>query len=117
MVRIEELKSLKRGWLDGKGEALEAQKLEWVVEMFQNYYADDAKLPYLFPTPEGNLLADWPLGENSVSLELDLSTRVADWHVLNLVTDGEETKQYNLGEPESWKLIAEGIKGMGGESE
>ncbi len=117
VVRIDELKLLKRGWLDGKGEALEAQKLERVVEMFQNYYADDAKLPYLFPTPEGNLLAEWPLRENSVSLEIDLSTRVADWHVLNLVTDDEETKQYNLGEPESWKLIAEAIKGMGGVSE
>ena len=117
VVRIDELKLLKRGWLDGKGEALEAQKLERVVEMFQNHYADDAKLPYLFPTPEGNLLAEWPLRENSVSLEIDLSTRVADWHVLNLVTDDEETKQYNLGEPESWKLIAEAIKGMGGVSE
>lgn len=117
VVRVHELKLLKRGWLDGKGEALEPQKLEWFVEMFQNYYADDAKLPYLFPTPEGNLLVEWPLGKNSVSLEIDLSTRVADWHVLNLVTDDEETKQYDLGEPDSWKWIAEAIKGMGGVSE
>jgi hypothetical protein len=75
IVRIDELKLLKRGWLDGKGEALDAQQLDWVVDAIRNYYPDDATLPYLSPTPEGNLFAEWSLDGNSVSLEIDLEHR------------------------------------------
>lgn len=117
VVRIEELKLLKRGWLDGKGEPIDSQKLDWVVEAFQNYYADDAKLPYLFATPEGHLLAEWSLGENSVSLDMDLGTRIADWHILNLTSNDEETKQLDLRKSDSWELISNAVKEMGGVSE
>ena len=116
-VRIEELKLLKRGWLDGKGEALDPTKLDWVVEAFQNYFAGDAKLPYLFPTPEGNLLAEWLLGDNSVSLEIDLSTGQADWHILNLTSSGEETKVLDLSKPDSWEWLSNAVKEMGCVSE
>ena len=116
-VRVDELRALKRGWLDGKGDSLDSQHLDWIVEAFKNFYPNDAKLPYLFPTPEGNLFAEWSLDSNSVSLEINLSTRSADWHVLNLATDVEETKQYNLAVQEDWDSIANSIKAMGGISE
>jgi len=68
-VRIDELKQLGPDWLDGKGLALSAQQLDWIAETFATYYPDDVKLPYLFPTPEGNLLAEWSLGKHAVSFE------------------------------------------------
>ena len=117
VVRIDELRSLKPGWLDGKGKSLDQSQLVWVVETFKNFYPDDARLPYLFPTPDGNLLAEWSLEQNSVSLEIDLSDRWAEWHVLNFFTHVEETKQYDLGTADSWKSIADAVKGMGGVSE
>lgn len=117
VVRIDELKQLRNGWLDGKGEALDAKKLDWVIEAFQNYYSDDSKLPYLFPTPEGNLLAEWSLVENSVSLEIDLETRIADWHVLNLTSNGEETEQLDMNKSDSWAWISKAVKELGGVSE
>lgn len=117
IVRIDELKLLERGWLDGKGEALDAQQLDWVADAFRNYYPDDAKLPYLFPTPEGSLFAEWSLDGNSVSLEIDLDNRSGDWHALTLATNGEESKQFDLNAPDSWKSIADAVKGMGGVSE
>lgn len=72
----------------------------------------DTKLPYLFPTPEGNLLAEWSLDSNSVSLEIDLSYRSAEWHGLNLVTNAEETEQFDLNTSESWKSIVERVKSL-----
>ncbi len=117
IVRIDELKQLKRGWFDGKGEAFDPQQIDWVVEAFKSFYPDDTKLPYLFPTPEGKLFAEWSLGANSVSLEIDLSSRSADWHVLHNATDAEETEQFDLNDSASWKSIAERIKSLGGESE
>jgi len=117
MVRIDELKILKRGWLDGKGEALDPQQLDWVVDAFKRYYPDDAKLPYLFPTPEGNLLAEWSLDGSSVSLEIDLSDRSGEWHALNLLTNGEESKRFDLNSPDNWQSIADAVKELGGVSE
>lgn len=117
IVRIDELKLLKRGWLDGKGEALDPQQLDWVVDAFSRYYPDDAKLPYLFPTPEGNLLAEWSLDGNSVSLEIDLLRRSGDWHSLDLVTNEEDSKQFDLNASQSWQSIADAVKGMGGVTE
>ena len=110
VVRIDELKLLKRGWLDSKGEALDPQKLDWFMDAFKSFFPDQTKLPYLFPTPEGNLLAEWSLDTNSVSLEIDLNNRSAEWHVLNLVTNEEETKQFDLNVPDSWKTIADNLR-------
>jgi len=117
IVRIDELRQLKRGWLDEKGEAFDAQQLDWVVEAFKNFYPDQAKLPYLFPTPEGNLLAEWSLEANSVSLEIDLSDRTAEWHALNLITNGEETERIDLNESDSWRSLGDTVKKLGGVSE
>ena len=113
-VRIDELKQLGPGWLDGKGLAISAQQLDWIAETFATYYPDDVKLPYLFPTLEGNLLAEWSLGKHAVSFEMDLKARTGDWHVLNLETDEEDASQFDLNSPKDWESIASEIKALGG---
>ncbi|MEQ9588013.1 MAG: hypothetical protein RJS97_08675 [Parvibaculaceae bacterium] len=116
-IRIEELKQLQPGWLDGKGEALDADGLQWLVEAFATQFADDATLPYLFPTPEGNVLAEWSLGPNSVSLEIDLRNRSAEWHVLNVDTDHEDTGEFDLNSATDWERIAANLRAIGGAAE
>ncbi len=116
-VRIDEIRLLKRGWLDGKGEPFSAQHLDWVVESFAIHYPDDARLPYLFPTPEGTILAEWSLGENAVSLEINLNDRVAEWHALNLSSDKEDTQHFDLNSVSNWTTIADRVKSLGGASE
>ena len=116
-VRVDELKQLQEGWLDGKGKPLDGQSLDWVAQAFASLYPDDAMLPYLFPTPEGNLLAEWSLGASSISLEIDLSNRTAEWHALNIETDQEETLQFALKSATDWETIGTKIKDCGGISE
>ena len=116
-VRIDEIRLLKAGWLDEKGEPFSAEHLDWVVESFANHYPDDARLPYLFPTPEGTILAEWPLGQNAVSLEINLNDRVAEWHALNLDTDEEDMQQFDLNSVSDWTTIADRVKSLGGASE
>ena len=109
--RIGELRQLPEGWLDGKGLAPDPQGLTWLAEQFDAF--DSARLPrpYLFPTPEGGVLAEWPQNPWSLSLEIDLSARTGRWHALDLDTDTEETAELDLNRNESWERLAEWVGG------
>lgn len=116
-VRIDELKPLRAGWLDGKGVPPAHDGLDWLADSFDSNYPDDVPLPYLFPTPEGRVLAEWSLKPWSPSLEIDFTTKRADWHSLNLDTDEEATEVLDLTKPDDWKWLAGQIRTMGGEVE
>ncbi|HTU92122.1 MAG TPA: hypothetical protein VMF69_18715 [Gemmataceae bacterium] len=116
-ARIDEFKLLKAGWLDGKGVAPDHDGLDWLSEAFDRRYPDDLSLPYLFPTPEGCVLAEWSLHPWSPSLEIDLAKKRGDWHVLNLDTDEEETKELDLTNDGDWKWLTQQIRNLGGEAE
>ena len=114
--RIGELKQLKLGWLDGQGIPPTHDGLDWLSQSFYSSYADDAPLPYLYPTPEGRVLAEWSHKPWSSSLEIDLAKKSGDWHTLNLDTDDEETRVLDLTDPQSWKWLAREIRRIGAES-
>jgi hypothetical protein len=115
--RLEELKELKIGWLDGKGSPPSHVGLNWLADSFDELYPSDSRRPYLFPTPEGNILAEWHLKPWAPSLEIDLSTKRAEWHALNLDTDVEASKKLDLTKPEDWTWVAEQIRTLGGGAE
>ena len=108
--RIEELRQLKLGWLDGQGIPPTHDGLDWLSQSFYSSYADDAPLPYLYPTPEGRVLAEWSHKPWSSSLEIDLAKKSGDWHTLNLDTDDEETRVLDLTDPQSWMWLAQEIR-------
>ena len=116
-ARIDEFKSLKAGWLDGQGIPPPHDGLDWLVASFNSSYPDNLPLPYLFPTPEGHVLAEWELKPWSPSLEIDLAKKQGVWHVLNLETDEEETKELDLTKADDWKWLAQRIHDFGGEAE
>jgi len=112
-VRIDELKLLKEGWLDGKGVPPARQGLDWLEKSFDVLYPADVALPYLFPTPEGRVLAEWSLPPWAPSVEIDLVAKSGDWHALNLETDAEDTRTLDLSNPTGWEWLAEQIRGFG----
>ena len=101
-VRIDELKQLRAGWLDGKGVPLAPEGLDWLADSFDLRYPQTLPLPCLFPTPEGHVLIEWQHKTWAPSLEIDLDNRMARWHVLNLETDQDEEDTFNLANPEDW---------------
>ena len=112
-IRIDELKLLKEGWLDGKGVPPARQGLDWLETSFDVLYPADVALPYLFPTPEGRVLAEWLLSPWSPSVEIDIVAKSGDWHALNLETDAEDTRTLDLSNPTDWEWLAERIRGFG----
>lgn len=53
MDRIEEIRQLKDGWLDGAGLAPRNDHLDWFVAAFERHYPDDLPLApaQLLPRP------------------------------------------------------------------
>lgn len=116
-AQIDDLKLLKPGWLDGQGIAPAHDDLDWLFDSFGRHYPNYLPLPYLFPTPEGHVLSEWSLKPWAPSLEIDLAEKRGEWHVLNLDTDDEETRELELTSADAWKWLAQQLRNLGGEAE
>ena len=116
-ARVEELKQLQNGWLDGLGVAPPPAVLDWITTVFEERYPDDLRLPYLFPTPAGQGLAEWALAPHSLSLEIDPVAKRGHWHALNLNTDAEAEKELDLASADDWTWLEEQVRSRGGAAE
>ena len=106
-ARLEEFKALRHGWLDGKkGFAPDKTGLDWLAEMFQRNYPDELTPPYLYPTAEGGVQAEWSVNGWEISLEIDLYQQQGQWHALDMSNEQEEEKTLNLTEPADWQWLA-----------
>lgn len=106
-ARLEELKALQDGWLDGKkGVAPSKSGLDWLANLFQLNYADELPLPYLYPTAEGGVQAEWSLGGAEITLEINLEKHLGEWHALEMTTEKEEIKNLRLDERPDWQWLA-----------
>ena len=93
-TRLEELAQLQDGWLDGKGRAPDRASLIRLAQAFDEGFSPDLSLPYLYPTPEGGVQAEWTLGRWEVSLEITLPTLNADYQAVHTATG--ETREQTL---------------------
>lgn len=105
-ARLEELKTLRNGWLDGKGIAPTRNGLDWLAEAFQRNYPDELLPPYLYPTAEGGVQAEWSVNDWEVTLEIDLNQHQGQWHALDMANAQEQEKSLNLNEPADWQWLA-----------
>jgi hypothetical protein len=83
LARIDELRLLKVGWLDGRGCVPSAAEFDWLEVFFTESYPSTLPNPYIYPTEEGGIQLEWRTGNQDLSLEIDLTTKVADLHGLN----------------------------------
>ncbi len=67
-LRLEELRSLGPGWLDGQGERLDQEALERASRMLSDLLTLEIPRPRLFATPDGGVQAEWTLGNREVSI-------------------------------------------------
>ena len=112
--RLEEMRILKDGWLDGAGLAPSVVGLDWFEKAFEANYANDLPQPFVYPTAEGGLQLEWSLGGEEVSLEVDLEHQTGAWHSLNLRTQQDEMKDFALDDDSGWKHLAVEIHRLAG---
>lgn len=108
--RLAELQGLKDGWLDGEGVAPKPASLIWLAETFGRLYPEELQLPHIYPTVEGGVQAEWTLSCHEASLRIDFSNRAAEWHVLNVNTNYDDTQTLDLTSENDWTRLVQNIR-------
>ncbi len=121
--RLDDLRELEDGWADGMqvasdwgsgfGKAPSAEGLDWLSAQFAAHYDEALPKPYLYPTPEGGIQAEWRIGQNDASLEVDLETHSAEWHCLNFDTDEVNEQVLDLDTQSAWEWLANEVRSLG----
>jgi len=113
-ARLDELRGLRDGWLEGKGVAPCHEGLDWLAASFDRYFPEDLPLPHVYPTAEGGVQAEWSLASNEVSIEVDLATHRGEWHWLDLTSDAKDLRALTLDDDEAWAWVVTEIRRMAG---
>ncbi len=118
--QLESLRSLKDGWAEGMqpadrwgegyGKAPIPQGLDWLAGRFAACYPRDLPRPYLYPTPDGGVQAEWSLGANEASLEVDLASHQAEWHCLNVNTRQSVEWVLYLDDATAWAWLEQELR-------
>lgn len=112
--RLDALRTLRDGWLDGKGVAPSPAGLDWFAKAFNASYPDDLPSPYIYPVAEGGIQLEWSIRPREISLEILFSDHSAAWHCLDLETDEEDSRSLNLDDPSDWSWLAGRLRAMSG---
>ena len=105
-ARLDEFRALEDGWYDGYGSAPSTQGLDWLGQQAARNLGG-APAPYIYPTPEGGVQFEWDIGSFRPSLEIDLETRVGEWHCLDLDADEADERELQLERLQDWQWLAE----------
>ena len=121
--RLEQMKTLNVGWADGMqpayqwgegyGVALSPQGLDWLAGQFITHYPVDLPHPYLYPTPDGGVQAEWSIGPNEASLAIDLAVHKAEWHCLNVLAHQSDEEQLELDGADAWLWLSAKLHQLG----
>lgn len=109
-MRLDSLARLENGWLDGKGLAPSKEKLEWLADAFDANFDSDLPLPYLYPTAEGGVQAEWSLNDWAVTLEIDLEKEQGEYQALNLKDQTCTDLAIALTERDGWTQLNQALK-------
>ena len=104
-ARLDEFRSLKRGWLDGKGLAPKSECLDRLSQLFDANFPENLPLPYVYPTPEGGVQFEWSQGDKELSLEIEFPKFISHWHCLDLRTQQDSERTVELSKAEGWEWI------------
>lgn len=112
-ARFEELREIQNGWMDGAGEAPDAEVLEEVASHIVLDFPENAALPAIVPTPEGNLLFEWD-NQMDPSVDFILSENKAVFHAFR--PDGSDVEEtLDLTKDDSWAELFRLIEGFANE--
>ena len=102
--QLDELRSLENGWLDGEGKAPSEEGLNWLAQSLDRYYPADLPRPYLFPTEQGGVQAEWIFGAVNIEVRIDLFTKQATFLWIDADTESED--DLDLTDESGWNRLS-----------
>lgn len=109
-LRLEQISAIRDGWLNGTGRAPSKNRLEWLADAFDANFDSDLPLPYLYPTAEGGVQAEWSLNDWAVTLEIDLEKEQGEYQALNLKDQTCTELQISLADSGGWAQLNDALK-------
>lgn len=109
-TRLDELRDMQNGWLEGEGLAPGSTGLDWLEYASSGRFPDEALLPHIYPTPEGGIQMEWEQDDIVSSLEIDLETRHGEWFQFSRSTEECAERTLNLDAPRDWSWLISEIK-------
>ena len=83
-ARLEELSTLRDGWFDGEGTAPTRATIDHAASSIRSLTAEgNVPTPYLYPTPEGDIRAEWPLADGEITATFDATGERVYLHASN----------------------------------
>jgi hypothetical protein len=107
--RIAELSHLGDGWLDGQGRGLDSDGLRHAGARFRTRFDPTLPPPYLYPTLEGDLRAEWTFAGVEVSLDINLANLTGQYSALEVATGEATENTLDLSEDDSWTTLNEAL--------
>lgn len=71
MQRLEKLRSLKEGWLDGEGEAISNPAITRTEALFRDSHNKQFQMTCIYPVVEGGLLIEGDYDNKTFSIDID----------------------------------------------
>lgn len=104
-VQIDKLKKLNDGWLDGEGKAPDHEALSRFMQTWDTYWVDSLPLPYIYPTPEGGIQAEWSIERYAISLEIEFPSQKSYYHQIHLDTKKDLDMDLDLTDQVGWETL------------
>lgn len=97
--RLAALADLEEGWLDGQGSGIEPQTLAGLAALLREAEALGLPRPYLYPTPEGAVQAEWSFPDAEVSARFDATVEVVSCVGVHRKSGASREQDIDLREP------------------
>ena len=102
--QLAEIEALSSGWLDGKFGKFDKAQLRKLGNLFrENYTSEDD--PWLYPAQDNLLHAEWENGNWRLSMEIDLPNLKGDFYAVNIESDRDFSRVFDLQQPDDWKAL------------
>lgn len=85
---------LEDGWYDGDGTAYDEAVLIKARILLDNVVAEGVPMPYVYPTLENEVRAEWDTDDGAMSLTINASISEATLVIMDDDTDGTEMTRY-----------------------
>lgn len=111
--RLYELRSMTDGWLlDEYSIAPSHEGLDWFSNEFARLYPTDLPLPYIFPTPQGGIEAEWDIADKHAAFAIDIDAHQGRWLQWDINTDYHDSEDLNLDIEADWSFFIAQIREM-----